>query len=692
MESLNIGIIERKKTIAEEIIEAIDRNYLIKNFNENINEIFKNEKNQLNKKNIYSNIVLKYINSKKLSYLLRICGTLKQSYQKEMNSAYICSLFFIYLKTELFEKKNNDKNDKEKKINQEKIISTKDYFQLIRYFYKNQLINWKQVISIFKYFIYQIKSRNNELQIAFKVSNLSVFLKFLRKLILDIEKYETENEEINKEIKKDILDELFEILANTKNDSNYSYLMRTMIKEESIFSLVKMVTKYGFLSEENKKYIEDNIVEILKNNFRKEHLNFFYKIFNKLLIKFNSFNPNLKEDKSKIENNEYETNFNLINKDFSFLMKINEILISVITKEQENKNCYYCDKGFVFNNKEKERFGFKVNDICYKKKDINIFCILFSFLLKESGNVDENKIIFSIVDSENNNEKLTIFENGDNICIRFWTKKLNEINMHKIEYNKVFNFLFFNDKNSIKICINGKDILSEKNTDFKLPDKFKVFVGCPEIKENKKNKEYSFNGIIYPILLFELAEYKKKDIYDIFKQLLLSIKNKYYLIAEEYFNHRNNLKNKKEKESSELEKIIHSYEIYNGLGEDLVKQKKIEKILNYINNLILYINPYIINSSFNKKSQSYKDYNTYESENKKDINYFYEFNVIPSLEHGKIYSFRDYNIVSYFKINNGFNLIILEIEALFNYILLLNSKKEFSELLNQNKQDFFSKM
>ena len=115
MESLNIGVIERKKTIAEEIIEAIDRNYLIKNFNENINEIFKNEKTQLNKKNIYSNIVLKYINSKKLSYLLRICGTLKQSYQKEMNSAYICSLFFIYLKIELFEKKYNDKNDKEKK-------------------------------------------------------------------------------------------------------------------------------------------------------------------------------------------------------------------------------------------------------------------------------------------------------------------------------------------------------------------------------------------------------------------------------------------------------------------------------------------------------------------------------------------------------------------------------------------------
>ena len=111
-----------------------------------------------------------------------------------------------------------------------------------------------------------------------------------------------------------------------------------------------------------------------------------------------------------------------------------------------------------------------------------------------------------------------------------------------------------------------------------------------------------------------------------------------------------------------------------------------------MNNMILYINPYIINSSFNKKSYSYKDYNTYENEYMKNINYFYKFNIIPSLEQGKIFSFRDYNLVSYLKINNGINLIILEIEALFNYILLLNDKKEFSELLNKNKEGFFSNM
>ena len=692
MENLNIGFIERKKTIAEEIIETIDRDYLIKNFNKNIVEILKKDTNQLNKKIIYSNIVLKYINSKKLSYLLRICGSLKQTYQKQMNSAFIYSLFYIYLKIELF-----GKNNKGKKINEDNMISTRDYFQIIRYFYKNKLINWKQVISIFSYYIYQIKIYINELQIAFQVSNLSILLKFLGKLIFDMEKYEKEKEDINKEIKKDILDGLFEILTNTKNDSNYSYLMRTMIKEESIFTVVKLVTKYEFLSEENKKYIVENIVEVLKNNFRREHLNYFYKKIGKLLIKFNIFNPNLIEDKNKIKNKDYETYFNSINKDFSFFEKINEILISVITKEREqitNKDCYYCDKGFVFNNKEKERIGFKVNDICYKRKATNIFCILFSFQLKETGNDGENKIIFSIIDSGNNNEKIVIFENGNYICIRFWNKTLNEMNMRKVEYNKVFNFLFFNDANGIKICINNEDILLEKYIGFELPDKFKVFVGCPETRENKKSKEYSFHGNIYPILLFELRDFKEKekDMYTKFKQLLLLMKNKYYLFSEEYFNHKNNRKNQKVNENSELNRIIHNYEIFNGLDEDLVKQNTIKKILNYVNNMILYINPYIINSSFNKKSYSHKDYNTYENEYMKNINYFYKFNIIPSLEQGKIFSFRDYNLVSYLKINNGINLIILEIEALFNYILLLNDKKEFSELLNKNKEGFFSNM
>ena len=700
METLNIGIIERKKELEEEIMEDIERDYLITNFNTNINEIFPNFTNQLIKKKIYFSFILKYINSKKLNDIVKNCPTLSQIYQKEMNTVYTYSLFYIYLKFQLFNKDNKENKDKkEQNKYAEKILSLTNYFKLIRFFYKNQMINWQKMINIFKYIIYQIKSRNNELQTSLKVSTLSIYLKFFVKMVKDLEKEEKEKDQINEEIKKDILDELFEILADAKNNGNYLYFMRNMIKEESIFFLVKILIKSDFLSEANKQYIEENIIKILKNNFKKEHLNYFYKIFSKILIKFNYFNQNLKEGSSITSGNEdYEKNFTQINSDFSFLVKINEILIKLIKEEKDqinNNQCYYCDKGFVFNNRDKERFGFKVKDIIYTKKSNNNFCILFSFQLRESGFDKENKIIFSIVDSDNN-EKLTLFENGNHICIRYFTKKLNEINLHKVEYNTIFNFLFFIDKNKIKISINNTDALSEKASDFKLPDKFQVFIGCPEDIKNNKNKEYSFNGIIYPILLFEVNEPKKKekDIYVDFKKLLFSVKNKYYLIAEEYFNFELNIKNKKEKEqeNEEIERIMHNYEIYYGLGEDLIKLKKVTKLFNMMSNMILYINPYIIVSSFNKKITTFKDYNKYKNENKKEINYLYEFNVIPSLEQGKIYAFRDFNIISFFKTNNGLNFIILQIETLFNYILLLNNKKEYLELPNKDKKNFFAKM
>ena len=66
-------------------------------------------------------------------------------------------------------------------------------------------------------------------------------------MVKDLEKEEKEKDQINEEIKKDILDELFEILADAKNNGNYLYFMRNMIKEESIFFLVKILIKSDFL-------------------------------------------------------------------------------------------------------------------------------------------------------------------------------------------------------------------------------------------------------------------------------------------------------------------------------------------------------------------------------------------------------------------------------------------------------------
>ena len=702
MENLNIDVINRKKELHEEIMDIIDKNYLISNFNSNLSQYFKNYKNKFEKKNIYFYFVFKYINSKSTKQLIKYHSASEQILQNKLEFAYIYSLFYIYLKFELFFKLNNDnKEKKENQANIDKIISIKDFIDLIEYFYKSKIITWREVINILKYLIYQLKEHDNELLTSIKVSILSIILKFLGKIIKLISKLENEKEkeEINKEIKNNFFEDLFEILSDGKNTGNYLYLMRNMIKEESIFVLVKLISKKNLISDENKKYIEDNIIKIFKNNFRKEHINYFYKKFRKILIKFNKFNPHLTKEKDSEEN--FETNFNMINKDFSFLKKMNEILIKIINEEREqisNNNCYYCDKGFAFNNKELDKIGFQVKDITYTKKNNNIFCILFSFQLKQSNNDKENKIIFSIVDT-NNNEKLTLYENGENICLRYFTQKLREINLQKVEYNKIFNFLFYYDKNDINISINNIDMsnILKKATDlkpanFKFPEKFKIFGGCPEKIKNQKNEEYSFYGILYPILLFELNELKKNDTYELIKTTLSNVKNKYYLIAEEYFNEHYNKKNKKEKEIFDAEKIMHNYEIYYGLNDDLIKQKKLDKILKLINNLILYINPYIIVSSFNKKEKIYKDYNIYENETNKNISYFYEFNTVPSLDQGKIYSFRDFSVVSFFKINNGLNFVILQIEILYNFILVLNSKEEFINSSNINNKEFFEQM
>ena len=702
MENLNIDVINRKKGLHEEIMDIIDKNYLISNFNSNLSQYFKNYKNKFEKKNIYFYFVFKYINSKSTKQLIKYHSASEQILQNKLEFAYIYSLFYIYLKFELFFKLNNDnKEKKENQANIDKIISIKDFIDLIEYFYKSKIITWREVINILKYLIYQLKEHDNELLTSIKVSILSIILKFLGKIIKLISKLENEKEkeEINKEIKNNFFEDLFEILSDGKNTGNYLYLMRNMIKEESIFVLVKLISKKNLISDENKKYIEDNIIKIFKNNFRKEHINYFYKKFRKILIKFNKFNPHLTKEKDSEEN--FETNFNMINKDFSFLKKMNEILIKIINEEREqisNNNCYYCDKGFAFNNKELDKIGFQVKDITYTKKNNNIFCILFSFQLKQSNNDKENKIIFSIVDA-NNNEKLTLYENGENICLRYFTQKLREINLQKVEYNKIFNFLFYYDKNDINISINNIDMsnILKKATDlkpanFKFPEKFKIFGGRPEKIKNQKNEEYSFYGILYPILLFELNELKKNDTYELIKTTLSNVKNKYYLIAEEYFNEHYNKKNKKEKEIFDSEKIMHNYEIYYGLNDDLIKQKKLDNILKLINNMILYINPYIIVSSFNKKEKIYKDYNIYENETNKNISYFYEFNTVPSLDQGKIYSFRDFSVVSFFKINNGLNFVILQIEILYNFILVLNSKEEFINSSNINNKEFFEQM
>ena len=62
MENLNIDVINRKKKLHEEIMDNVNKNYLISNFKTNLSEFFKDYKNNVDKRNIYFYFVYKYIN------------------------------------------------------------------------------------------------------------------------------------------------------------------------------------------------------------------------------------------------------------------------------------------------------------------------------------------------------------------------------------------------------------------------------------------------------------------------------------------------------------------------------------------------------------------------------------------------------------------------------------------------------
>ena len=196
------------------------------------------------------------------------------------------------------------------------------------------------------------------------------------------------------------------------------------------------------------------------------------------------------------------------------------------------------------------------------------------------------------------------------------------------------------------------------------------------------NPEYIFSGIICPIILFEMNNIKIDEI----KKCLLNIKNIYYIVGDLYFNEKECQNNNKNEN--------YNYEEYYGLYDELSKEKNVKILLKNITNVILYINPYVVHGSFNKKLKKYKDYNYYEIKemNNKIVQYSYEFNIVPSLEQGLIFSFIDNNIISFFKLNNGINLIILEIELIYNYILLLNENKNYISLVKENPKEFYELM
>lgn len=656
----------------KDITDILVKNKLLSDYNSYLNclnnENDKSKMNKINISKIFPVFIKNYTHFRYIDYFLKKANNIiiikKNIFIKSYFYHY--ALFYIFIN---LNKKKFD-TDSKKSIIDNIFISMKEYLKLLKILFKSQLLSYDEIINIFKLYIIHITNINNnetDLPSNKKIYFLINLIKYTQKVI----KFILNSKNINKsqfieKIFKEIIFKIFDII-NNKNNKEYISLINNFRKDKTLFLLLKILNQNNeYITKETNEKIEENIIQFLVNNFRKEHLNYFYKYIGKILIKFN----NLKENKDF---------FALLKQDFSFLTKINEILIKTINKEKlqlsDKKYKYYCNKGFFFNNKNNTNYGLKIKQVFnnINKKNDNNLCILFTFVINDIiNNNDSMNIILSLSDSINNKEILTLYIKGKNLYLRYFSKYLVELKlMENIQCNFYYSFFFFYDKKEIKISINNDDKISSKENKFEIPKEFNIIIGYND-SYNNKSKFSAFNGIIFPIILFYLKDGKNKkdDIYKEIKELILKIRNNYYIIGEEY------------SFQNDYNTILNYY----GLFDEIENRNNVLEIYNKIKNIILYIEPNVIINSFNKRTKSYKDEKLYNDliDTKKYYQYTYEFNIIPSLETNFIYVFKDNNIVSFFKLNNGINYLILQIEIMYNFILLMkyNNKEEIKYNIN----------
>ena len=650
--------------------DLIINNNLLSNYNSYlnclVNENEKTNSKKINISKIYNIFIKNYTSFRCIDYLLKKENILIKIKKNNFNKSYLYhyALFyiFIFLNKLIFE------TDSRISIFGNIIISTKKYVKLLKLFFQSEILSLDELINILKLFIIYITNNNKtDLPINTKIFYLISLVKFTKKVI----RFCLNSKNINKnqfleKIFKEIILKIFDII-NNKNNKEYYSIINNFRKDKSIFLLLKIIYENKeFISKETIITIEENIIKFLVNNFRKEHFNYFYKLISKILIKFNY----LKENKDF---------FCLLKKDFSLLSEINKILKKAINKEKiqfkDKNNNYYCSKGFIFNIKFNNNYGLNVNNVINtsNKKNNHNFCILFTFLLKDIYDVDGMNSIFSLLDNSNNKEILTLYIKGKNLYLRYFYKTLVDLKiMENVEYNYYYSFFFFYDKKEIKISINNEDKISCKENKFEIPKKFNIKIGYYN-SDNNKTIFSSFNGIICPVILFYLKDSKNKkdNIYKEIKELILNIKNNYYIIGEDF------------SPKDDYNTMLNYY----GLFEEIDNRNYVIEIYYKIKNIILYIDPNVVINSFNKRTKIYKDEKIYYDEDtKKMFQYTYEFDIIPSLESNYIYSFKDNSIISFFKLNNGINYLILQIEAMYNFILLMkyNNKEE----IKYNIDDF----
>ena len=539
----------------------------------------------------------------------------------------------------------------------------KSIFLFMLKLYKSNLVSF-HYITLF-YHLYLDLIDKNISNISEKIEKIMRILPFFKKLIKTVSEIQFLN--LDKKLEKSINLDIYEILRKifkintSKNMGSFKYNI-ILSRQEKIFGLIKFVYDYydcNIISEENKKIIKTNLINLYINNFNDEHFNYLYNIFKKILKNFNNNNSSKKSISNKI----------------SFINGISEFFLEIYKNENNisPKNEFYFDKYFIFDINEKYS-GIKTTEIKFDQNNYDGITIIFSFYaMSYNYSYNSPQVLLSLRNKENeehflkivlignklylinyklhNETKLTLSENiiyfSYNICILHFDLKLNIVN-------------FYLNKNS---CVQSINLDIENNT--------QIFAEVGYTDMGDYNLNEIFNGMIGPVLIFN-SKIENQNQFELFTNIIQNFKGKYYLLGE--YIYKLNLNNNIEKNY-----MLFNQEYYNAIDNEKLKQ--IYAIQNNLGKLLLYLNPDVIINTlgYEQKSkffdyQNYFSYNNFtKSQQLKKFKIHYNFN-----SEGNISDFlkKENNIINSFMTNRGYDIIVFNVEFIYNYLLILDNNYE----------------
>ena len=594
----------------------------------------------LSNKNILKYIHIRKEIKRKIGYILNRSNE-KFLHSKEHkslnNNKYFISLVYIYISI-IIEKQKNKIEDKNEVGY---ILSLNDIFKYSIILYKNDLIYFHTFFLFFEFYFELIKDFNKILQEHIK--DIVCIINIVKKIV-KISKYllkdETEKQLINEDI-RNIFEKIFRINDEEKlNDFKFYW---NLSKHKEIMDLIKFLYDYyedNIIDFNNKIYLKNILVKLFSNRLNHNHLEYFYSLSKKYLY-------NLDDN---INNKKYISLFNGI---IEFLLEIykEELL-------KTEKNIYYCDKYFIFDSSF-EKNEIRTSPIIFNNKIVLGFTIIFSFAsFKSNDNDNRSQKILSINNEENNTNILEILLINNKLYYYIKSEGKKIVIKEDIKNNNNYLCFIYYDQVSLNFCVNNDNRFYEESNLLKNLKKLYIELGSSNGSNNDK-----FNGIIGPLLLFNSVINNQ---YDLFFKITNTLKGKYYLLGEGFYNR--NLNND--------DYIYFSYEEYfGGFNIDIDELNNMKKALG---NILLYLNPDVIlfNLDFNNQNKI-RDFQIY--------NYlFLESNTNKHPENNKIfYNFNTNNRISdyIYKENNifeilinyhGYNYIILNNECIFHNLILLN--------------------